>query len=63
MDSIKKAINQFHNYGYIVEMDDFGSGYSSLNILKDLDFDIIKLDLRFFQVKFNIIFNNYITFN
>lgn len=49
MDSIKKAINQFHNYGYIVEMDDFGSGYSSLNILKDLDFDIIKLDLRFFS--------------
>ena len=28
-------------------MDDFGSGYSSLNVLKDLEFDVIKLDLKF----------------
>ncbi len=32
-------------------MDDFGSGYSSLSILRDLDFDLIKLDLRFFASK------------
>ncbi|MGM9968919.1 MAG: EAL domain-containing protein [Anaeroplasma sp.] len=49
MDLIKKSIANFHKYGYIVEMDDFGSGYSSLNILKDLEFDVIKLDLRFFS--------------
>ena len=35
--------------GYKVEMDDFGSGYSSLNVLKDLPFDFIKLDMRFFS--------------
>lgn len=29
-------------------MDDFGSGYSGLSVLKDVDFDIMKLDLRFF---------------
>ena len=36
-----------HECGYLVEMDDFGSGYSSLNVLKDIDFDIIKLDMMF----------------
>jgi len=46
---INKALATLHSYGFTVEMDDFGSGYSSLNILKDLDFDIIKLDMRFFE--------------
>lgn len=48
---INAAVRKLHNYGYIVEMDDFGSGYSSLNILKDIDFDIIKLDMRFLESK------------
>ena len=42
-----EIVRQLHEKGYIVEMDDFGSGYSSLNVLKDIDLDIIKLDLRF----------------
>ncbi len=46
---INKALDQLHSCGFTVEMDDFGSGYSSLNVLKDLDFDIIKLDMRFFE--------------
>ncbi len=46
---INDAVRTLHNYGYVVEMDDFGSGYSSLNILKDIDFDVIKLDMRFLQ--------------
>lgn len=46
---INDAVAKLHSYGYVVEMDDFGSGYSSLNILKDIDFDIIKLDMKFLQ--------------
>lgn len=44
---IKDAIQKFHDLGYLVAMDDFGSGYSSLSILKSLPVDILKLDLRF----------------
>ena len=46
---INEALDILHGYGYIVEMDDFGNGYSSLTILKDINFDLIKLDTRFFQ--------------
>ena len=38
---------QFRKEGFIVEMDDFGSGYSSLNMLKEVQVDRIKLDLHF----------------
>ncbi len=47
MELVSSVLKQLHEYGYIVEMDDFGSGYSSLNILKDLAVDVIKLDMRF----------------
>lgn len=42
-----EIVKRLHDCGYIVEMDDFGSGYSSLNVLKDIDLDIIKLDMLF----------------
>lgn len=42
-------INQFRNYGFQVEIDDFGSGYSSLNTLKDMDVDVIKIDMGFLR--------------
>ena len=47
MELMTAVIKKLHGFGYVVEMDDFGSGYSSLNILKNLDVDIIKLDLGF----------------
>ena len=47
MKLMTEVIGRLKSCGYIVEMDDFGSGYSSLNILKNLDVDIIKLDMGF----------------
>ncbi|MCR5775700.1 MAG: EAL domain-containing protein [Lachnospiraceae bacterium] len=44
---ITSVLEHLHQIGYVVEMDDFGAGYSSLNILKDLNVDIIKLDMNF----------------
>lgn len=46
---IRDAIRRFHDAGFEVYMDDFGSGYSSLNILKDFDFDEIKIDMGFLR--------------
>lgn len=51
MELVSGVLEKLHALGYIVEMDDFGSGYSSLNVLKDLPVDIIKLDMRFFSDK------------
>ncbi len=35
--------------GFLIEMDDFGSGYSSLNMLNQLPLDILKLDMQFIR--------------
>ena len=45
LDTIKKL----KEFGFKVSMDDFGAGYSSLNSLKELPLDIIKLDAQFFR--------------
>lgn len=47
LELVSSAICRFHTLGYLVAMDDFGSGYSSLSILKNLPVDILKLDLHF----------------
>ena len=44
-----ELIEKLRNAGFIVEMDDFGSGYSSLNMLKDIKVDILKFDLHFLR--------------
>lgn len=41
------TVRSLREAGFIVEMDDFGSGYSSLNTLKDVPVDILKLDMKF----------------
>jgi len=41
------VLEELHKEGFIIEMDDFGSGYSSLNMLKDLPVDAIKIDMGF----------------
>ncbi|GHV96852.1 hypothetical protein lacNasYZ03_16950 [Lactobacillus nasalidis] len=49
VDGLKRAIHNFRQAGYEVWMDDFGSGYSSLNYLKNFEFDEIKLDMVFMK--------------
>jgi EAL domain-containing protein (putative c-di-GMP-specific phosphodiesterase class I) len=44
-----ELVKRLQEKGFLVEMDDFGSGYSSLNSLKDIDIDILKLDIKFFE--------------
>lgn len=43
------AVSALQDMGFKIEMDDFGSGYSSLNMLSELPIDILKLDMRFIQ--------------
>lgn len=49
VEGLKKSIHGFRQAGYEVWMDDFGSGYSSLNYLKNFEFDEIKLDMIFMR--------------
>lgn len=44
---MKDIIEKFRNRGYEIWMDDFGSGYSSLTLLQDYEFDLLKLDMHF----------------
>ena len=45
----EKGIALLKENGYTLLMDDFGSGYSTLNMLKDTQFDVIKIDRVFLQ--------------
>lgn len=43
------ALKEFRKLGYSVSIDDFGAGYSSLNLLKDMQTDVLKIDREFFR--------------
>lgn len=43
------TVKQFREYGFSVSMDDFGAGYSSLNSLKEMPIDVLKIDADFFR--------------
>lgn len=43
------TVKKMQEFGFVVSMDDFGAGYSSLNSLKELPLDVIKLDAEFFR--------------
>lgn len=50
---VNEIVKNLRKCGYIVEMDDFGSGYSSLNVLREIELDMIKLDMLFLSEKSN----------
>ena len=53
IDKIINVVNDLRELGFVIEMDDFGSGYSSLNMLSEINVDIIKLDMKFIHNELN----------
>lgn len=49
-EKIKLTVETLQNYGFRILMDDFGSGYSSLNMLKNINVDVLKMDMRFLDI-------------
>ena len=49
MDLLLEIISDMHDFGFTCSLDDFGSGYSSLNMLKSIPVDVLKLDREFFS--------------
>ncbi len=47
LSSLNDSINRLKKEKYALWLDDFGSGYSSLNVLKDYEFDVLKIDMKF----------------
>lgn len=50
LDTINRMVEDIQNRGMNVLMDDFGSGYSSLNMLNDVNVDVLKLDMKFLDI-------------
>ena len=48
-EQIIETVNKLRGCGFRIEMDDFGSGYSSLNMLTSLPIDALKLDMKFIR--------------
>ncbi|MEG2539156.1 MAG: EAL domain-containing protein, partial [Clostridium sp.] len=53
IDVLQNTMNKLKDIGFLIAMDDFGAGYSSLNILKDIPVDVLKLDREFLSENFN----------
>ncbi len=48
-DQVIDVVNRLRNDGFEIEMDDFGSGYSSLNMLSSMPIDFLKMDMKFIR--------------
>lgn len=46
-----ETLGALRRLGFVIEMDDFGSGYSSLNMLTEMPVDVLKLDMKFIQTE------------
>jgi diguanylate cyclase (GGDEF)-like protein len=52
-DQIVDRVKELRDHGFFIEMDDFGSGYSSLNMISELPIDALKLDMMFIRNAFD----------
>ena len=52
-NQIVNRVSQLRDHGFFIEMDDFGSGYSSLNMISELPIDALKLDMLFIRNAFD----------
>jgi EAL domain-containing protein (putative c-di-GMP-specific phosphodiesterase class I) len=52
-DQIVDRVKSLREHGFFIEMDDFGSGYSSLNMISELPIDALKLDMMFIKTAFD----------
>lgn len=52
-DQIVDRVTELREHGFFIEMDDFGSGYSSLNMISELPIDALKLDMMFIRNAFD----------
>ena len=50
VEEVRCVVERLHEMGFQILMDDFGSGYSSLNMLKDLYVDVLKTDMKFLDL-------------
>ena len=48
-DAVTEILKELHNFGFVLSMDDFGSGYASLHMLNELEYDVLKLDQKIIQ--------------
>ncbi|WP_051656675.1 GGDEF domain-containing protein [Butyrivibrio sp. AE3004] len=49
MENIIKMLSKLREHGFVIMMDDFGSGYSNLNMFKDMPVDVVKIDMYFLR--------------
>lgn len=49
-DQLVRTVSVLREAGFTLLMDDFGSGYSSLNMLKDIEIDVLKIDMKFLSM-------------
>lgn len=51
LEDLKEAVDKLHEYGFSVAIDDFGTGSSSISLLKEVTFDVLKIDKTFVDYK------------
>ena len=62
-EKLNRVLEEFKSRGFVIEIDDFGSGHSSLSILSEMPTDILKLDMKFLNSKQDVHIRNKILYS